>query len=204
MENLTYVTGNYGKYISVKEKFEQNNIYINYYSIDINKPNVNDISFISREKARNAFDIVGKPVFVVDNGFYIENYPDSPGFPGAFVKRSGVSSNIDDLLKTMKNVKNRDCYFMDCLTFYDGEDFHQFYGVSKGTLSKKKKGSKLKKAKSDLWYVFIPYNCNKTLAEMSDFERLTIEDERTSATENFIKWYIENRLDTKRKIKRLY
>lgn len=90
------------------------------------------------------------------------------------------------------------------IDIYNGEDFHQFYWVSKGTLSKKKRGSKLKKAKSDLWYVFIPYNCNKTLAEMSDFERLTIEDERTSATKNFIKWYIENRLDTKRKIKRLY
>ncbi len=201
MENLTYVTGNYGKYISIKEQFERNDIYINYYNIDIKEPNVNDISIISREKARCAFDMINKPVFVVDSGFYIENYPDSPGFPGAFVKRSGVSSNIDDLLKTMKYVENRDCYFMDCLTFYDGEELHQFYGVSKGTLSTKKRGNKLKKAKSDLWYVFIPYNCTKTLAEMNDFERLTREDERTSAAEAFIEWYKSNKLDIKRKIK---
>lgn len=202
MENLTYVTGNYGKYVSVKEQFEQNNIFINYYNVDIKEPNVNDISFISREKAKVAYDIIGGPVFVVDSGFYIENYPGDPGFPGAFVKRSGVSSNIDDLLKNLKSVKDRDCYFMDCLTFYDGEELHQFYGVSKGTLATKKRGNKLKKAKSDLWYVFIPNNCSKTLAEMNDYERMTREDGRTSATENFIEWYKTNKLDLKRMIKR--
>ena len=30
MEDLTYVTGNYGKYISVKERFERVGVQINY------------------------------------------------------------------------------------------------------------------------------------------------------------------------------
>ena len=34
---LTYVTGNYGKYISVKEKFEKEDIDIDYFKFDFDK-----------------------------------------------------------------------------------------------------------------------------------------------------------------------
>ena len=189
MEKLTYVTGNYGKYISVKEKFEQAGIEIDYFKCDLKEPNINDIKLISKEKARQAYQILNTPVFVADSGFYIEAYPDHPGYPGAFVKRSGISSNIEELLEVMRQVENRNCYFLDCLTFYDGKDYFQFLGVSKGTLSHEIKGEQNKKAKSRLWLVFIPLNCSKTLAEMSDEERNNRPDYRTSATDEFIKWY---------------
>ncbi len=192
IENLTYVTGNYGKYISVKEKFERSGIHINYFKYDLKEPDVNDIKFISKEKARDAFNLLNRPVFVADSGFYIEGYPDNPGYPGAFVKRIGVSSNVEELLNVMKNISNRNCYFLDCLTFYDGISYYQFLGISKGTLSKEAKGKECKKAKSNLWYVFVPNNCSKTLAEMTDEERSNRKDNRTSATDKFIEWYKNN------------
>lgn len=197
MENLTYVTGNYGKYISVKEKFENNNIVIEYFDCDLDEPEVNDIKYISKEKAKKAFEMLNKPVFVADTGFYIEYYPGNPGYPGAFVKRSGISSDIDSLLELMKDVDNRKCYFLDCLTFYDGSEYYQFFGVSKGSLANEKRGNTLKRAKSNLWYVFIPNNCNKTLAEMNDYERNNRSDGRTSATDEFITWYKENYINNK-------
>ncbi len=189
MENLTYITGNYGKYVSVKEKFEKAGITIDYFKCDLEEPNINDIEFISKEKARQAFEILKTPVFVADSGFYIEDYPGNPGYPGAFVKRSGISSNITELLETMKQVQNRNCCFLDCLTFFDGKDYWQFFGVSKGTLAREIRGEQNKRAKSNLWLVFIPMNCNKTLAEMSDEERNNRPDNRTSATDEFINWY---------------
>lgn len=168
---------------------------------DLEEPNINDIEFISKEKARQAFEILGHPVFVADSGFYIDDYPNNPGFPGAFVKRSGISRDIDNLIDVMKDVTNRACQFVDCLTFYDGDEFHTFYGVSKGTLSFSKRGDLIKKAKSNLWYVFIPNNHNKTLAEMSDQERNNRNDGHTSATEIFIDWYKNNCLTAKRLVK---
>ncbi len=203
MENLTYITGNYGKYLDVKEKFENAGISINYYKCDLFEPNVNDIKFISKEKARQAFEILGTPVFVADSGFYIEDYPNNPGYPGAFVKRSGLSSDIQKLLKTMQQIQNRNCYFLDCLTFFDGQDYYQFFGLSKGMLAKEIRGSKTKKAKSNLWQVFIPANCNKTLAEMSDEERNNRLDNKTSATTKFINWYKLNYLNNKKLIKKI-
>ena len=203
MENLTYITGNYGKYISVKEKFENAGITIDYCNCDLDEPDVNDIEYISKEKAKEAYEKLNRPVFVADSGFYIENYPNNPGYPGAFVKRSGVSSNVKELLETMKDVTDRKCYFMDCLTYYDGVEYYQFYGISKGSLSYELKGHENKKAKSNLWYVFVPDNCNKTLAEMSDEERNNRPDNRTSATAEFIKWYILNRKNVKKLSKKV-
>lgn len=201
MENLTYITGNYGKYISVKEKFENESVTINYFKCDLYEPDVNDIAFISKEKAKEAYELLGKPVFVADSGFYIEEYPNNPGYPGAFVKRSGISTNIENLLEVMKNTNNRNCYFMDCLTFYDGESFYQFFGKCCGTLAYNIKGHENKKAKSNLWYVFIPNNCTKTLAEMTDDERINRSDGRTSATDEFISWYKTNYINHKKLIK---
>lgn len=198
MENLTYVTGNYGKYVSVKERFEKENINIDYFKCDLEEPDINDIKYISKVKAKEAYNQVKSPVFVADSGFYIEAYPNNPNYPGAFVKRSGISSNIKELLETMKDVENRKCYFLDCLTFFDGEEYHQFFGICKGTLSKEIKGEDRKRAWSNLWLVFIPDNCTKTLAEMTDEERNNRPDNRTSATEEFIKWYKLNYNDIKK------
>ena len=72
MENLTYVTGNYGKYISVKEKFEQSGIIINYYKCDLYEPDINDIKIIklNREKVEN--EII-KPKDKLINDLYQDN-----------------------------------------------------------------------------------------------------------------------------------
>lgn len=189
MKRLIYVTGNYGKYISVKECFEEKDIDIDFYEFDFKEIEINDIEKISRKKALDAYQLLQTPCFVADTGFYIDDYPNNPGYPGAFVKRSKISSDIDELLEAMKNQNNRTCSFIDCLTFYDGNEFYIFYGVSSGTLALSKKGNSIKRAKSNLWYVFIPNNCDKTLAEMSDEERKNRNDGHTSATELFAEWY---------------
>lgn len=187
--SIIYVTGNYGKYISVKEQFNSKNIDISFFEYDFNEPEINDIELVSRAKAKEAYQVLGEPCFVADSGFYIDNYPNNPGYPGAFVKRSGISTDIDGLLWMVKDITDRSCSFIDCLTFYDGIEFYTFYGESKGVLSYEKKGDFLKKAMSNLWYVFIPQNCSKTLAEMSDCERVTRNDGHTSATSIFADWY---------------
>ena len=196
---LTYVTGNYGKYVSVKEYFNNEQIDIKFLNHDFEEPNINDIETISRAKVIEAYSIINSPCFVADTGFYIDAYPDNPGYPGAFVKRSGISSDVVSLLQIMKGENNRNCRFVDCLTFYDGKEFYTFYGISIGTLAQEPRGNIEKKAKSNLWSVFIRYNCNKTLAEMNDEERKNRNDGHTSATELFINWYKDEYLHQKKK-----
>lgn len=187
--SLTYVTGNHGKYLSVKEKFARHNIPVEFYKYDCIEPEINDIKIISKVKATAAYEILKSPCFVSDSGFYINSYPNRPGYPGAFAKRSGISENPDYLLATMQNVTDRSAFFLDCVTFYDGDNYYTFYGKSPGTIAPEKRGTNIAKAKSALWYVFIPKNHDKTLAEMTDFERANRNDGATSAYEEFINWY---------------
>lgn len=196
---LTYVTGNKGKYYSVKEKFAKHNLPIEFLNYDFAELEINDIELISRTKAEEAYKILQSPCFVADSGFYIKNYPDNPGYPGAFVKRSGISDNIEILLEVMKDVKNREACFLDCVTFYDGNEFYTFYGISEGTITYESRGDHIEKAKSNLWYVFVPKNHDKTLAEMTDEERNNRHDEHTSAYEEFINWY-ENVYSTQKRL----
>lgn len=191
MANLVYVSINQKKWMSVSKHFLENGIDVGFLEHDLFEPEVNDIEIISKTKAREAYEILNRPCFVADSGFYIDHYPENPGYPGAFAKRSGVSSDINGLLKSMEGVSDRTCRFVDCLTFYDGAEFYIFYGVSEGTLAYTPKGNQIEKAKSNLWKVFIPKNCSKTLAEMTDEERNHRDDGHTSATEEFVRWYKE-------------
>lgn len=187
--SLTYVTSNHGKYLNVKNHFDNNKIHLDFYKYDLPEPDINDIEIISKAKVTEAYRILNKPCFVADSGFYIIDYPNNPNYPGAFVKRSGVSTNIEKLLDTLKNTKNRSAYFLDCLTFYDGKEYYTFFGKNEGSISYEIRGERTEKSLSNLWYVFIPNNHDKTLAEMSDYERSHRHDNHTSATANFIKWY---------------
>lgn len=198
---IYYVTGNKGKYLSVKKYFEKYNVDVNFMEFDFEELEINDIEVISRQKVTDAYSILNKPCFVIDTGFYIDNYPNNPGYPGALVKRSGVANNIEKLLDIMKNVENRECRFVDCLTFYDGNNYYTFYGVRKGTLSTQIRGSEHREAKSNLWKLFIPNNYDKTLAEMSDEERNSNKDGYISVNEIFVKWYKDEYLN--KKVKKL-
>lgn len=199
---ITYVTGNQGKYISVKEKFAKHNLPVDFFDYDFEEPEINDIELISKAKAEEAYKILNKPCFVADSGFYVKNYPGNPGYPGAFAKRSGISENVDLFLETMEKVEDREACFLDCVTFYDGNEFYTFYGLCEGTISFEPRGNHMKKAKSKLWYVFIPKNHDKTLAEMTDDERNNRHDGHTSAYEEFINWYKNNYLIQKRLTKK--
>lgn len=201
MERLTFVTGNINKGYEIEERFNREQIPIEIIKLDFQEPEVNDIETISRSKVMQAYQVLGKPCFVIDSGFNIHNYPNNPEYPGAFVRRSGISENIDSLLDTMKDVKDRSCQFLDCLTFYDGEEFYCFYGKDEGIITYEKRGTANKAMRSALWYVFQPKDSVKTLAEMTDEERTSRKDGHISAKEQFIEWYKNNYLGAKRLVK---
>jgi len=188
---LTYVTGNYGKYYAMKRRLKNQNIDIEWAQLELSEPEIDYVAVVSKEKARQAYNTLKKPCFVMDSGFYIEAYPEKPGYPGAMVKRSGIAYNVEALLKTMEGVENRSCKFVDCLTFYDGKIFSQFFHESPGMLSHEIRGTLRETAQSRLWLVFILEGYDITIAQMSEKERLAMDDGRISSVEKFVKWYKE-------------
>lgn len=188
MKEIIFVTGNKGKVTSAEKYFKE--VKISCYDYDYDEPEVNDIEFIAKSKVMQAYNMVKKPCISLDAGFYIEDYPENPGFPGAFPKRELLDKlGIEGLLEKMKDVTNRKCHFKECLAYYDGEEVKYFYGISKGTLATEVRGKNSEKKWSDLWYVFVPENETKTLAEMTDEERENRQDGHTNAINEFYNWY---------------
>lgn len=200
MKEIVFVTGNKGKVATAQKYFDDNNIKLLTYDYDYEEPNINDIEVIAISKVKQAYRVVGKPCIALDSGFYIPNYPNKPNFPGAFPKRELLEKiGIDGLLEIMKNVENRYCYFKEVVAYFDGENIKLFYGISEGYLSREKRGIDINKKWSDLWSVFIPFNCTKTLAEMTEEERNNRKDNHTSALKEFAqfnnKQYIKTRVN---------
>ncbi len=191
MQKLTFVTGNINKGYEIEERFNREQIPIEIIKMDFEEPEVNDIETVSKSKVMQAYQSLKRPCFVIDSGFNIHNYPNNPEYPGAFIRRSGLSEDIDKLLNIMKDVTDRSCQFLDCLTFYDGKKFYCFYGKDEGIITYEKRGVENRAMRSKLWYVFQPQDSTKTLAEMTDEERISRKDGHISAKEQFIKWYKE-------------
>ncbi len=189
-KEIIFVTSNKGKVASAQKYLEDANITLSHYASDIDEPNVNDIDFIATHKVKEAFMKINKPCISLDAGFYIPHFPNNPNFPGAFPKRELINKmGIDGLLIEMKNVENRECYFKQCLAYFDGSELKLFHGYSYGNLATERRGNDLNKKWSELWEVFIPQNCTKTLAEMTDEERYNRKDNRTSEFVEFSQWF---------------
>lgn len=195
MKEIVFVTGNTGKIASAEKYFLDYDVKFSCVDFGVDEPEVNDIEYISKYKVVEAYKRLKKPCIALDAGFYIVNYPSNPLFPGAFPKRELIDKiGVDGLLENMKGVKDRSCYFKECLSYYDGKEIKCFYGYTYGSLSEQILGDDTDKKWSDLWYVFIPKGYNKTLAQMTDEERNNRKGDHTVALKEFAKWFIENNL----------
>lgn len=172
MKQIYFVTHNKGKVASAQDVFNKmssNKYELKIYNQELYEPRSYDISRIAKSKTMQAYNTLKKPCFTLDTGFYIEALN---GFPRTFVNFTLETIGIDGILKLMKDVENRRCYFLECLSYTeDGTNFSYANAVINGTLSNEVLGEDTNKKWSDLWYVFIPEGYQKTLAQMSEVER---------------------------------
>ena len=199
--SLCYISTNKGKAFSVMERGIERNIEIEWKKIEIDELDVSKVEEVSKDKAMKAYEKVKEPCFVEDSGFYIDGYPNKKDYPGTLVKRSGISSNIEELLETMKHIEDRNCHFVSCVTYYDGEELKQFTSFSSGMLSKEIRGTIDETARSRLWEVFIPEGYQKTLAEMTEEEREERRKKGHSSFDDFLDWYESVKLNKSSKSK---
>lgn len=188
---IIFVTGNKGKVKAAMSHIDPR-IKLTCCDFLYDEPEVNDIEYISKHKALYAYEKTHKPCIANDSGFYIPCYPGNPNFPGAFPKRDLIEKiGIEGLLNNMKDVEDRYCYFKECLSYYDGTELKTFECITEGTLSHEILGSDSEHKWSELWFVFIPKGCTKTLSQMTDEERSN-RKKNIGSFEQFSCWYIDS------------
>ena len=183
---IVFVTSNKGKVASAQSKLT--NIKLDIFNYDLVEPRSDDVREIAKYKVKEAYEVVKKPCIALDSGFFIEELN---GFPRAFVNFALDTLGIEGILKQMQGVENRKCAFKECLAYYDGKNLLYFNGNHEGKLSTTIRGNDTDKKWSDLWYIFIPYGYDKTLAEMSEEERNNRMrcSQNNSAMDKFLDYY---------------
>lgn len=170
MEKLYFVTSN-------EEKAEEARMILEM-PVEIRKADLIeiqslDLKEIVRDKARQAFEIVGEPVIVDDVGFFLEAWN---GFPGPFVKYILDTVGKEGILKMLENEENRNVIAAAAIGFHDGKKIHTFVGEKQGIVAFQARGDN-----GFGWdSIFIPKSSDKTYAQMTSEEKNAISHRRVS------------------------
>lgn len=134
---------------------------------------------ISRDSAMKLSRQIEEKFFLEDTGLYINSLNGFPGPYSSYVSRTIGNLGILDLLRN----KERSAYFLTVISYFDGEKILTFQGKEDGKIAEEEKG----KTGFGFDPIFIPENCEKTLAEMS-IEEKNQHSHRINALKSFIRY----------------
>jgi XTP/dITP diphosphohydrolase len=175
MSKLYFATSNRNK---LREARKILGLRIRQLRMKIVEPQLWSINAVSREKAKQAYAAVRKPVFVEDTAIYIRGLK---GFPGPFIYWVRKTVGNKGLLKLMKGVKDRRAEAKAVITHYNGRAFKQFVGSVKGRIAQRERGGG--------WGfdpIFIPQGYRKTYGELG--EKKNEVSHRARAFKKFKAW----------------
>ncbi|HLC79710.1 MAG TPA: non-canonical purine NTP pyrophosphatase [archaeon] len=172
-----------------KHKVSEISAILSTYSIDllhksleIVEPDYDSLDKIAKEKARQAFEKIKKPVIVEDTGVFFEAYND---FPGMLAKRVFLGIGFDGLIALIKRVQNKRCHFKTVICYYDGKEFKSFSGTLSGTLLENVVS--LEKDRLPYEKIFVPDGYKDALADIDILEKNKISH-RSKAAHALGKW----------------
>lgn len=177
MKKIFVATGNKGKVGEISDILK---IPLGISDIEIDEVQSMDLEYVAKQKVKEAFKILKKPVIVDDVGVFIDVWNK---FPGPFVKYMHNLLGNKKILELLKHEKNRKVIVQSVIAYHDGKKIHTFTGTVNGTLSLKEKGTKG-------WGfdpIVIPLGESQTFAQMGTKRKNQISH-RARALEKFKKF----------------
>ena len=190
MKQIFFATTNKGKVNSITSVLSKFNIEVIQKPLEIPEIRNENLKDIAIHKVLYAFENIKKPVIALDAGFYVHSIG---GFPKMYVNFVLKTIGVNGILKLVEN-QDRSCEFKNCLAFFDGtlKEPVVFEESVKGKLADIPRGNKQDYFWSDLFFVFIPEEKNKTLAEMTPEEYFKWREIYASSyLTKFAKWFSE-------------
>lgn len=190
MKKILIATSNLGKLKEFKELLEPLNykvLCLKDFDLDIdieeNGETFEENAFI---KAKAIYDIVKIPVIADDSGLCVEALNGEPGIYSARYYKGLRDSekNIDYLLEKMKDITNRNAYFVCAMVYYAGEKENICsIGKSFGFILEKRKGN------NGFGYdsIFYSNELSKSFAEATNIEKNRVSHRAKALKELVIK-----------------
>jgi len=186
MHELYYATGNHDKFSTVGRYLagERPEIILKQCAHELIEIQSDELEQVAIDKARQAWNILQKPVLVDDAGIYFDNYNK---FPGVMTKYVFNGIGFEGLYALTK--PGDTAYFRLYMVYwYEPQKYIVFESSCAGYISHQT----LYKATESSPYnqLFIPNGCDKTLAQMiCENGHCQEYDYRIAAVKKFLNWY---------------
>jgi len=179
-----FVTSNIHKFMEARRVLSEYNIVAAKLKVEAVEIQDDSLENIAKYSVRDAVKNCGLPVFVEDAGLFVEALQ---GFPGPYSRYVYDTVGVDGILKLMKNLTNRNAYFMSVIAFGSPEEQPVcFVGKVEGKISLRKRGT------AGFGYdpIFEPLEGDGgTFAEMTTAEKNRFSH-RAGALRKFAEWYL--------------
>jgi len=157
MKSFIYVTGNQKKADYLSELL---GLPVEHYKVALDEIQTMDIRVLIEHKAKQAYETIGKPVLIEDQGL---SFTALNGLPGPFIKFFVEETGLVACCKMLDGFSDRsaraDCMF----AYYDGENLTMFSGGLDGEIATEPRG-----IGGFGWDpIFIPSGYIKTRAELT-------------------------------------
>jgi XTP/dITP diphosphohydrolase len=174
-----FATTNPGKFSEVEEKFKEAGLELEQFNEELTEIQSDNIEEIALNCAREAFEKLGKPVFVEDAGLFIKSLKD---FPGPYSKHAFFTIGPEGILKLLEGAQDRSAYFQAVIAYKDADKEKVFKGVCKGNIAAQVRG----RGGFGFDPVFLPEGRDATFAE--DVKTKASLSHRALAVEELISW----------------
>jgi XTP/dITP diphosphohydrolase len=178
-KTIIFVTGN-------DRKIGEAKLACNPAGIEVEKKELNLLEIqsdlaqeVSINKAKQAFEIVKKPLVVTDTFFSI---PALKGFPGAYMKQMTGWLESEDFILLLSNKADKTIKFSENITFIDEKGIKSFSKEFSGII------------------VDTPRGTGNTIENVAEFDGVTLGERRTQGGfshkpedyvwNDFVKWYL--------------
>lgn len=160
MERLIFVTGNKHKLRESATILKQE---LENVELDLPEIQALDVEVVAKQKAIDAYKLLGKPLFVDDAGLEIDSLK---GFPGALQTWIAKTIGKEGLLKLVEG-KDRSASAVICVAYHDGKEVHTFCEKTHGSISETVRGGE----GWDYDFIFVPDGTTQTYSEMGPLEK---------------------------------
>ena len=169
--DLIYATTNKHKLAGAKQALAGTNI--NLITPDGALPDVPEIqsddqAAVSVDKALKYYELLKRPLVVMDSGLFIDKLN---GFPGVYTKYALDTIGIDRIIQLLGGAAR--AYTQRTITYFDGNKSQTFTLKLYGSLLKEPRGNNGRNYDK----YFLPDGKNKTLAEMTSKEKAELTAE---------------------------
>lgn len=187
MRDITFATTNPEKIQIAETVCAEASISLTTVALEIDEIQGEDPEIIVSDKAKRAYEILGKPLVVSDDSWDIKSLN---GFPGPYMKSINHWFTAQDFLRLMEGAEDRSVTLHQYLGYISEDGVKIFKNDIHGTVINEQRGEN--KRSPNMSVIALDFDNGKTIAEVFELGSDAVIERyqsRPDVWHSFVEWY---------------